>query len=208
MGYKIRLFFNLYRGMIAYLLSKCSKNRALIFADLERWKSIIGIKGRYLAMTKLLMQIPAYRNLVCYRLRGFAKTFFLWHYKKMDTLFMGCKEIGAGFYIHHGVATVIEAKSIGENCFISQQVTLGYVGDEAPTLGNNVTVHPGAIILGGVHLGDNCTVGAGAVVLSDVAEGATVGCVPPSAKSDVIAETDATVGCVPPSAKSDGITEI
>ena len=42
-----------------------------------------------------------------------------------------------------------------------------------PTLGKNVMVGTGAVIIGGVTLGDNSKVGANAVVTSDVPEGKT-----------------------------------
>jgi serine O-acetyltransferase len=62
-------------------------------------------------------------------------------------------------------------------------VTLGGQGDvkdgrRHPTLGNNVTVGAGALILGPITVGDNAVVGAGAVVLKDVANGRTVVGVP------------------------------
>ena len=96
----------------------------------------------------------------------------------MDTLVIGCTDIGKGLFIHHGIATIISAKKIGENCWINQQVTIGYKNNGQPTLGNNVTICAGALVLGDIHLGDNCIVGAGAVVLNDVAPGTTVVGVP------------------------------
>lgn len=60
------------------------------------------------------------------------------------------------------------AKSIGENCWINQQVTIGYRGSEAPFIGDNVTIYAGAIIYGACHLEDGAVIGAGAVVINDV----------------------------------------
>jgi serine O-acetyltransferase len=40
---------------------------------------------------------------------------------------------------------------------------LGY-----PTVGDGVTIYPGAVVLGAVHLGDNAVIGANAVVIGDV----------------------------------------
>jgi serine O-acetyltransferase len=44
----------------------------------------------------------------------------------MNTLFIYTKDIGPGLYIQHGFATIISAKSIGKDCWINQQVTIGY----------------------------------------------------------------------------------
>lgn len=37
-----------------------------------------------------------------------------------------------------------------------------------PTIGDNVTICAGAIIIGNVKIGDNATIGAGAIVVDDV----------------------------------------
>jgi serine O-acetyltransferase len=58
---------------------------------------------------------------------------------------------------------------IGSDCRIFHNVTLGSRdGTTYPVVGNGVTLYPGAVILGAVHLGDNSVVGANAVVLNDV----------------------------------------
>ena len=80
-------------------------------------------------------------------------------------------EIGAGLYIPHPVGTVIGANKIGENVTILQGVTLGakaidigYLPENRPTIGNNVTIGAGAKILGGIVIGNNVIIGANAVV--------------------------------------------
>ncbi len=68
--------------------------------------------------------------------------------------------------------------SIGENCTIFHQVTIGV--DEitdpgaAPVIGNNVIIGAGAKIIGGITIGDHVKIGANAVVTKDVPDGATV----------------------------------
>lgn len=52
-------------------------------------------------------------------------------------------------------------------------------GDKAPTIGNNVTLGPNCILVGGITLADNITVGAGAVVTKSFLEpGVTLAGVP------------------------------
>ena len=74
--------------------------------------------------------------------------------------------IGKNFFIDHGMGVVIgETAIIGDNCLVYQGVTLGGTGKECgkrhPTIGNNVTLGAGAILLGNITIGDNSNVGAG-----------------------------------------------
>ena len=74
---------------------------------------------------------------------------------------------------------MISAKEIGENCWINQQVTVGYKGSNIPpVIGNNVTITCGAKVLGNIHVGDGAVIGANAVVIRDVEEGAVMAGVP------------------------------
>lgn len=74
----------------------------------------------------------------------------------------------------HGFSTIVNSESIGNNCIIFQQVTIGYSDGKTPTIGNDVTICAGAKILGGAKIGNNVTVGAGAVVVKDVPDNAVV----------------------------------
>ena len=85
---------------------------------------------------------------------------------------------GTVFY-HHGVGCVVhELCTIGENCRIFGNVTLGCKWAEneepglPPRIGNNVMIGAGAVILGDISVGDNSIIGANAVVLKDVPENA------------------------------------
>jgi len=91
--------------------------------------------------------------------------------------------IGSGLYIGHFGGIFVNAEVvIGDNCNISQGVTLGRQNrgerEGCPTIGNNVYIAPGAKIIGRVTVGDRAAVGANAVVVSDVTPGTTVGGVP------------------------------
>ncbi len=81
--------------------------------------------------------------------------------------------IGTGFFIDHGMGTVIgETTEIGDNCTLFQGVTLGGTGKEQgkrhPTLGNKVVVGAGAKILGSIVIGDVVKIGANSVVLKNI----------------------------------------
>ena len=76
--------------------------------------------------------------------------------------------IGRGFRINHGVGSVIGARCIiGDNCLIHQNCTLGDKNGGRPTLGNNVIMYAGSMVLGGVTIGDNCIIGANSIVMND-----------------------------------------
>jgi serine O-acetyltransferase len=97
--------------------------------------------------------------------------------------------IGSGFYIgHFGGIVVNEGVVIGDNCNLSQGVTLGQVnrGERVgcPVIGNNVYIAPGAKIIGRVHVGDDTAIGANAVVLNDVTPHTSVGGIPARPISD------------------------
>jgi serine O-acetyltransferase len=88
--------------------------------------------------------------------------------------------IGKGFFVDHGAGVVIgETAIIGDNCVLFHNVTLGgtgkHRGKRHPTLGSNVFVGTGAIILGPVTIGDNVNIGANAfVVMRDIPSNCSV----------------------------------
>ena len=84
-------------------------------------------------------------------------------------LYIDCADIDGGLFIEHGFSTVIACSHIGSNCWINQQVTIGYSdGIKCPYIGNNVSVKAGAKVIGGISIGDDVIIGANAVVVKDV----------------------------------------
>ncbi|PKK83797.1 MAG: serine O-acetyltransferase [candidate division Zixibacteria bacterium HGW-Zixibacteria-1] len=88
--------------------------------------------------------------------------------------------IGKGFFIDHGAGIVIgETAEIGENCVIFHNVTLGGTGHHSgkrhPTIGNNVLIGTGAIILGPLTIGNNVRIGANTFLyMVDIPDNCTV----------------------------------
>lgn len=150
--------------------------------DLACWKEIYHLScSDSAAMAQLLWRSREFRNLVIYRnrQRPIRRRLVGLFYPPMDTLYIDALEIGGGLFIQHGFATMIAAKSIGENCWINQQVTIGYNGrEEPPVIGDNVTITCGAKVLGPIHVGNHVVVGANAVVIRDVPDKCVVGGVP------------------------------
>jgi serine O-acetyltransferase len=88
-------------------------------------------------------------------------------------------KIEKGFFIDHGAGVVIgETSEIGKNVTLYQGVTLGGTGKQKgkrhPTVGDNVVIGAGAIILGAITIGDNSRIGAGAMVTKSVPPNSTV----------------------------------
>ena len=134
-------------------------------------------KSHLLKFVYLITIYPEYRNLLHYRISRHGSIYriladiLMIFLPRMHSLKIYADNIGWNLYIEHGIATIISAKSIGDNCWINQQVTLGYnLNNEAPTIGNGVRICAGAKVLGGVHCGDNSIIGAGAVVVKDVSD--------------------------------------
>ncbi len=100
-------------------------------------------------------------------------------YPGEPALFITCEEIGPGFMMMHGFATIVTARRIGADCQVAQQVTIGYDDRGAPpVLGDRVRVGAGAVVIGPIEVGDDAVIGAGAVVVKDVPPGKVVGGVP------------------------------
>lgn len=51
---------------------------------------------------------------------------------------------------------------------VHQNCTIGWNHGGCPTIGNNVKVYTGAVIVGNITVGDNSIIGANCVVLNDI----------------------------------------
>ena len=106
-------------------------------------------------------------------------------------------EIGRRVFIDHGMGVVIgETTVIKDDVLLYQGVVLGGVTHEKkkrhPTVGNNVVIGAGAIILGPIEIGDNARIGAGSVVIKSVPADTTVVGIPGTAvkKEEKIIDLD------------------
>lgn len=181
---RIYLFFNLFRFMPHVLVYKLWGGELLINSDFRRWRSILrpNQKDDIYSLVDILTFFPEFRNLFYARVRVKHKTltkFLAFFAKPQPLLNVAAENLGGGCYIQHGFSTIIAARSVGENLWINQCVTIGYSNaTDCPTIGNNVTIGAGAKVIGNVYVGDNAIIGANAVVVKDVPANAVVGGVP------------------------------
>ncbi|BAO77452.1 serine O-acetyltransferase [Winogradskyella sp. PG-2] len=68
--------------------------------------------------------------------------------------------------VHYGTIVVNSATRVGENCRMHACVNIGASGGEkeAPQLGDNIYIAPGAKIYGNISVANNTAIGANAVV--------------------------------------------
>ena len=87
--------------------------------------------------------------------------------------------IGRRFFIDHGSGIVIgETAEIGDDVLMYQGSGLAGTSlkkeKRHPTIGNNVVIGAGAIVLGAITVGDGARIGAGSVVIHPVPPAVTV----------------------------------
>ena len=136
---------------------------------------------------EVFLLYPTIHALIAYRISHYLyinKLFFLARLiSQISRFFTGIEihpgaKIGRGLVIDHGMGVVIgETAEIGDNVLLYHGVTLGGTGKDKgkrhPTVGNNVVIGAGAMVLGPIYIGSNSKIGANSVVLNNVPEGAT-----------------------------------
>ncbi|WP_033149733.1 hypothetical protein [Prevotella sp. RM4] len=149
------------------------KSRSTLKKDYERWSKWQNRPFSFFGFCFLFAQLKEFRSIVYNRI-GPINALVSWLWKGQTNLTLACHDIGPGLIVQHGYSTVVVAKSIGKNFHVNQCVNIVWNQDKQCTIGDNVTVCCGAIIVGGVHIGNNVTIGAGAVVVKDVPDNSVV----------------------------------
>lgn len=91
-----------------------------------------------------------------------------------------CFEKGLSIY-HHGTVIVNPNARIGDNCKLHGNNCIGNNGitEKCPTIGNNVDIGFGAVLIGNIIIADNIKIGANAVVNKSFTEpGITIAGIP------------------------------
>ena len=134
------------------------------------------VKADSLGLLYMLHNDSYFRTLFYFRIGIVWKSIIGWYRPGNKTfLIPHTVEIGGGLKYHHPFNTILNAKKIGENFRFRNSTTLGYKEHSlGPTIGDNVTLGVGVIIVGDVKIGNNVIVGAGAVVVKDVPDNVVV----------------------------------
>lgn len=82
-------------------------------------------------------------------------------------------QVGGGLRVVHGPCNLNAAK-IGRNFTVYSGVTIGRHRNGVPTIGDDVSIFPNAVVCGPITLGDGVVVGALSYVDKDVPVGAKV----------------------------------
>lgn len=149
-----------------------SANRAILKEDLEN--TLKEYRVKYIGIINLLWAIsqnPFWLTLFYYRI-GKKKSFICNFIKKdKSSLMLVCDKIGRDIHLYHPFATIINAKSLGNNFICRNNTTIGNKNNDhklRPVIGNNVEIGANSIIFGDINIGNNVTIGAGSVINKDV----------------------------------------
>lgn len=82
-------------------------------------------------------------------------------------------EIKGGLFISHSYAIVCPNKA-GKNLRIGPGALIGRVGNNYPTIGDNVYIAANATVIGDITIGNNVIIGAGAVVTKSIPDNSVV----------------------------------
>ena len=181
LGTVLLIVLNTPRIFLHIICYICTKNRQIIKQDLLVRPAHRSLKPKLkdgLLLWPLclsLLKEPEFRNVFYLRI-GFLRHFLNLLLPKVTSMRLS-RSIGPGFCPVHSYSTIVNgATRIGQNCTILQNVTIGIGKGGVPTIGNNVNIGAGAIILGGITIGNNVRIGAGAIVVEDVPDNCTVIC--------------------------------
>lgn len=167
-------------SMIAYCLLRGS-DKVKLNMDLNRfWLHLRGKTPsskleRFWAFYYLMCGIREFRNVFYMRL-GYSSMLISWLMPDMVEFSFATpsRYVGGGVFVQHGWTCVVDAETVGENLWVNQNVTIGHQGTGHPTIGDNVRIGSGAVVLGKIRIGNNVNIGANAIVVEDVPDGCTV----------------------------------
>ncbi len=150
----------------------------IIKADLFRYGGLSGTKGFIKGL-----RIPGFRYMWIFRKisesrkHSLKRIFFnllkTRYSYKYGFQIPSTTEIGEGFYIGHFGTIVINGKSkIGKNCNIAHCVTIGQANrgklKGCPTIGDNVWIGTGSVIVGNINIGSNVLIAPNSFVNVDI----------------------------------------
>lgn len=180
---KVVVNLNLIRTVPLMIVYSLSDDKDKIYEDIKRYGDFIPFKkgNGIMALNYLLCEKHEFRNIFYYRLKR--KNFVL--SRLLNFLYSPLKNleidgyIDSGLAIYHGHSCIISVNKAGKNLSVWQNVTIGRRPRkenkiDKPTIGDNVNIYTGAIVVGNINIGNNVSIGAGSVVLKDVPDNCVV----------------------------------
>lgn len=147
------------------------------YEDLGRLQDLLNLfnanQGAILRRHMILLRTTEYHINAGHRLRALWYKLRLRHLQNRYGLHVALNCCGRGLQIAHlGPVLMNGSVTVGENCtlHINTGLVAGGADNGVPTLGDNVVVGFGAVVLGGVHVADRIAIGANAVVNKDFPE--------------------------------------
>lgn len=152
-----------------------NRNRAIIKEDICAYKNEYDLKGNtHYILVHLLTHNTSFRSLFYHRIGKWKWICGLLGKGTVNLTIPPTVQIGSGLLLFHAYGTILNAKSIGKNCRIVHNVTLGDKNGKVPAIGNHVEILPNAVITGDVTVGDHCVIGPGAVVFKSIPDNCVV----------------------------------
>lgn len=156
---------------------KFSEVKQYIRSDLFRYKG----KTNFLSFLKLYIKSAVFRWQVAFRLckgKFIVKLlgYLLWtiNRTKRNIGIYKSTKIGYGLFIGHNSPIQINPGTIiGNNCNLSQFITIGTNDNTPAIIGDNVYIGPNVCIVEDVNIGNSVTIGAGSVVTKDLPDNCT-----------------------------------
>jgi serine O-acetyltransferase len=174
----IELFYTFYKLLLIphILLYYMSKNKTLIDKDIQRWAEAKNIKG---SQTKILLHFLSvssdFRSIFYFRIKHPITHVLNIYCRKQSNFTIDVNtKLGGGILTGHPYSTILNANAIGNNFYVNHLVTIGEINGKKPTIGHNVSIYTGAIIIGDITIGDNCSIGAGSVVVKSIPDNCVV----------------------------------
>lgn len=154
---------------------KLSSNKDKIDMDIDRWAAARGFnKSRNALLLHFLAYSPDFRSIFYFRTRSMISNILNLYCKKQSNFIIDITtKLGGGVITGHPYCTILNADAIGDNFYVNHLVTIGEEKGKRPTIGNNVSIYTGAIVIGDITIGDNCIIGAGSVVTKSIPDNCT-----------------------------------
>lgn len=163
----LKFSLNWWRTLPCQLAYAISRNKSLVRSDF----------GSYGNIVRTLVFAKHNRNLFYHRM-GRSSVLYSWLLPGERSLKLpfSCK-LGMHAHFVHNDCCHLNAGCIGENFTCYPHVVIGTKSlrhNGKPTIGNNVTIGTGAVVVGEIRIGNNVAIGANAFVCQDIPDNARV----------------------------------